>query len=458
VKDSKDRYANLDTSFLLQRLEKFPGLVILATNFPQNLDEAFKRRIQTQILVPKPEKEQRVQLWKNYLPAAFTYPEVSFTEDFAALLGEKFNLTGAQNNNILKQANLMEYSEKESVLDFERFLEPAIIAEWKKVDKVYNRPEGIVPDPKEVQKQLWVQHLPEGWQYVPAQLPQILSRCVLLPEEALQELLQKAKQQAQNQTLDYQTNLKPLLGEWCSYQQLDWTGIALTIESLLPKEEESQEVKAKPTKQDPKKLKVLEEKAAVNAWKQALPKDFSFALESTAQKLADFYELNTYEIEEIVEMAVAKAQKEETKQLVYSKHLQPALKELEMASQRESLYRPKVQKQMARAEQKKKRKLLPLKYSPTGANSQYWYYYLPDHCRFGTARMGAILNEHFKVNELEIEWIVGKAVELAAEEGKTEISYSDHIGKAIAELKAKLGVELKRSSRNDNKRPDLKKK
>ncbi|MGD1843565.1 MAG: hypothetical protein ACFB0B_22135, partial [Thermonemataceae bacterium] len=128
----------------------------------------------------------------------------------------------------------------------------------------------------------------------------------------------------------------------------------------------------------------------------------------------------------------AKAQKEETKQLVYSKHLQLALKELEMASQRESLYRSKVQKQMARAEQKKKRKLLPLRYSPTGTNSQYWYYYLPDHCRFGTARMGAILNEHFKVNELEIEWIVGKAVELAAEEGKTEISYSDHIGKAIA--------------------------
>ncbi|MGD1840648.1 MAG: ATP-binding protein, partial [Thermonemataceae bacterium] len=93
VKDSKDRYANLDTSFLLQRLEKFPGLVILATNFPQNLDEAFKRRIQTQILVPKPEKEQLLQLLKIYLPASVTYPELSFTVDFAALLGEKFNLT-----------------------------------------------------------------------------------------------------------------------------------------------------------------------------------------------------------------------------------------------------------------------------------------------------------------------------------------------------------------------------
>jgi SpoVK/Ycf46/Vps4 family AAA+-type ATPase len=45
VKDSHDRYANLDTSYLLQRLETYPGLAILATNRKENLDEAFVRRI-----------------------------------------------------------------------------------------------------------------------------------------------------------------------------------------------------------------------------------------------------------------------------------------------------------------------------------------------------------------------------------------------------------------------------
>ncbi|MEM9980997.1 MAG: ATP-binding protein [Bacteroidota bacterium] len=504
--DSKDRYANLDTSFLLQRLEKFPGLVILATNFPQNLDEAFKRRIQTQILVPKPEKEERVQLWQNYLPAAFHYPEVETTAglsvDFARLLGEKFNLTGAQINNILKQATLMAYSEEETVLDFERFLEPAIIAELMKVDRVYKRPEGIVLEPKEVQQRLWEKVLSKGWQYEPAQLPAILAKAVILPEEALKELYQKAKRKAHrrmakvkkadskatdiitdktvpkttSKVIRYAEDLQPLLAQWCSEQHLqaeslDWTTIQLVIKGNLPSEEASsdtteqsaneqtaeQPTKEKTTpKRDPKKLKVLEVNVALQAWKRALPEGFSFEFESTAQKLADFYELNTYEIEEIIQIAVIKAQKEETVQLVYSKHLQPALKEFEMASQRESIYRPKVQKQVARAEQKKKRKRLPLKYSPTGSNSQYWYHYLPDHCRFGTARMGAILNEHFKVNELEIEWIVGRAVELAAEEGKTEISFSGHLKKAIAELENKLGVTVSRSTKTDNKRPDLK--
>lgn len=65
---SNDRYANQETSYLLQRIEDFPGVVILATNLKTNMDEAFSRRFQSVIHFPKPVYEQRIQLWNNILP------------------------------------------------------------------------------------------------------------------------------------------------------------------------------------------------------------------------------------------------------------------------------------------------------------------------------------------------------------------------------------------------------
>ncbi len=53
VKDSHDRYANQETSYLLQRMEDYPGLAILATNLKENIDTAFTRRFQTVLHFPK---------------------------------------------------------------------------------------------------------------------------------------------------------------------------------------------------------------------------------------------------------------------------------------------------------------------------------------------------------------------------------------------------------------------
>jgi len=64
---SNDRYANQEVSYLLQRVESFPGNVILATNLKGNIDEAFARRFQSLVHFPMPEVEQRVQLWKGML-------------------------------------------------------------------------------------------------------------------------------------------------------------------------------------------------------------------------------------------------------------------------------------------------------------------------------------------------------------------------------------------------------
>ncbi|MCL2576460.1 MAG: ATP-binding protein [Defluviitaleaceae bacterium] len=68
VKDSKDKYANLEISFLLQRLEEHKGLTILATNLTKNFDDAFKRRFHFVIQFPLPKQEERELIWRTALP------------------------------------------------------------------------------------------------------------------------------------------------------------------------------------------------------------------------------------------------------------------------------------------------------------------------------------------------------------------------------------------------------
>jgi AAA+ superfamily predicted ATPase len=63
---SNDRYANQEVSYLLQRVEDFPGVVILATNLKANIDEAFARRFQTSVYFPLPDAGQRLLLWQGY--------------------------------------------------------------------------------------------------------------------------------------------------------------------------------------------------------------------------------------------------------------------------------------------------------------------------------------------------------------------------------------------------------
>ena len=64
---SNDRYANQEVSYLLQRLEDFPGIVILATNLKGNIDDAFARRFQSLVYFPMPDVEQRHRLWTTML-------------------------------------------------------------------------------------------------------------------------------------------------------------------------------------------------------------------------------------------------------------------------------------------------------------------------------------------------------------------------------------------------------
>lgn len=65
---SNDRHANQEVAYLLQRIEDFPGTVILATNLRSNIDEAFSRRFQSVIYFPMPDEELRAELWRRMLP------------------------------------------------------------------------------------------------------------------------------------------------------------------------------------------------------------------------------------------------------------------------------------------------------------------------------------------------------------------------------------------------------
>jgi len=67
TKSSNDRYSNQEVSYLLQRIEDFNGVIILATNLKENIDEAFTRRFQSVINFPIPDENQRYLLWKKIL-------------------------------------------------------------------------------------------------------------------------------------------------------------------------------------------------------------------------------------------------------------------------------------------------------------------------------------------------------------------------------------------------------
>jgi len=71
VKGAQDRFANLEVSYLLQRLEAFDGIAVLTTNLKRNIDEAFLRRFTFVVDFPFPEAEQRLRIWERVLPAAF---------------------------------------------------------------------------------------------------------------------------------------------------------------------------------------------------------------------------------------------------------------------------------------------------------------------------------------------------------------------------------------------------
>jgi hypothetical protein len=89
VKSSNDRYANMETNYLLQRLERFGGLAILTTNLSSAVDPAFRRRFAYDVQFTFPDPEMRAELWRRVIPKAAEAEKLDFEE-----LGERFELSG----------------------------------------------------------------------------------------------------------------------------------------------------------------------------------------------------------------------------------------------------------------------------------------------------------------------------------------------------------------------------
>lgn len=100
VKDSHDRYANIEINYLLQKMEEHEGIVILATNFRKNIDEAFTRRMHFSLEFPFPDQEYRMNIWGKIFPAA---TPKSFDIDYE-FLAKQFKISGGVIKNIALNA------------------------------------------------------------------------------------------------------------------------------------------------------------------------------------------------------------------------------------------------------------------------------------------------------------------------------------------------------------------
>ena len=99
VETANDRFVNMETNFLLQQLERYEGIVILATNLETSIDQAFKRRIAYHVTIPFPKPPDRERIWRTLMPSRAPVGEIDY-----ARLGKTFELSGGHIKNAILRA------------------------------------------------------------------------------------------------------------------------------------------------------------------------------------------------------------------------------------------------------------------------------------------------------------------------------------------------------------------
>ena len=135
VKDSHDRYANIEVAYLLQRVESYCGLAILTTNMKSALDRAFLRRIRFVVQFPFPDEAAREQLWHRQFPPQAPLGVV----DFAALA--KLQLAGGNIRGVALNAAFLAAARGEPI--GQGVLLAAARAEFAKLERNFNLPAGV---------------------------------------------------------------------------------------------------------------------------------------------------------------------------------------------------------------------------------------------------------------------------------------------------------------------------
>lgn len=131
VRSSNDRWANLETNYLLQRLDTYTGIVLVTTNLPGSIDPAFQRRMDAVVRFHLPDVEERWALWQAHLPAGHEV-DAATLEDAA-----RFELTGGQIRNAAVDAALLGIAAGGRLR--EHHLAAAVEAEYRKAGAAYPR-------------------------------------------------------------------------------------------------------------------------------------------------------------------------------------------------------------------------------------------------------------------------------------------------------------------------------
>lgn len=134
VRDAHDKYANQEVAYLLQKIENHNGLIILASNFKSNIDDAFIRRFQSVIYFPLPSTGERLQLWKKTLPSNAKQKLPSEAE--LSSIARKYEITGAGIVNVVQYCCLESLADKSMEITVDQ-IKAGIEREYQKEGKVF---------------------------------------------------------------------------------------------------------------------------------------------------------------------------------------------------------------------------------------------------------------------------------------------------------------------------------
>lgn len=134
VRDAHDKYANQEVAYLLQRIENHNGLIILASNFKINIDEAFIRRFQSVIYFPLPSAGERLLLWKKTLPESPDQKRPSEAE--LSSIAKKYEITGAGIVNVVQYCCLESLANNSKEITVDQ-IKTGIEREYQKEGKVF---------------------------------------------------------------------------------------------------------------------------------------------------------------------------------------------------------------------------------------------------------------------------------------------------------------------------------
>lgn len=131
VSSAHDKYANQEVSYLLQRVEDYAGLIILASNFKNNIDQAFIRRFNGIVHFPMPDAEERLSIWQKNLPASIPVNGDVQLKSYA----HKYELSGSAISNVMQYAALCALSNGKVIT--QKQIESGIKRELLKEDKMF---------------------------------------------------------------------------------------------------------------------------------------------------------------------------------------------------------------------------------------------------------------------------------------------------------------------------------